>query len=103
MIPEVPAYLEEVYWWAYMRPSAVRLLDRPWLINLYLYGWYHTLKDETLKKFGHSLPFLGWLEPTASDLWKKELKDVLPREVAGRVWEKTPYFGGLYQMLVSRN
>lgn len=222
---DVPPYLEDVYWWAYVRPWAVRLLDRPWLINLYLYGWYRKLKEATLEEFGASipgrtlqvsccygeltpslaarimqsggkldvidilpiqlgnlrrklpegspvtmhtmdaasldfpphtfdrvllffllheepqeyreatlrealrvlkpggtaiivdygvpsawhplryvlLPFLGWLEPTASDLWKRELRNVLPREMAGRRWMRTPYFGGLYQMLVCRD
>lgn len=223
MTPEIPAYLEEVYWWTYVRPSAVRFWDRPWLINLILCGKYGTLRDEVLQEFGSAisgktlqisccygeltprlselvkkgggtlavidvlpvqlenlkrklpqgaavqilqmnaaslqfpdalydqvlvffllheepqeyrektvrealrvlkpggkiiiadygaplrshplryllLPLLGLLEPTAHDLWNKELVDVLPYEMAGRTWEKTAYFGGLYQKLVS--
>lgn len=223
MTPDVPPYLEEIYWWAYIRPWAVRLLDRPWLINLYLYGWYRKLKNASLKEFGQTLsgrtlqvsccygeltptlteriarsggtldvvdilpiqlenlrrklpqgapvrllnmnaaaldlpsahydqvllffllheqpqgyrkatlrealrvlkpegtiiivdygvpgvwhplrylllPFLGWLEPTARDMWRRELVDILSIEMAGRSWRKTPYFGGLYQVLVS--
>ncbi|QQG37921.1 MAG: class I SAM-dependent methyltransferase [Candidatus Kaiserbacteria bacterium] len=224
MGPDTPHYLEEVYWWAYVRPLAVRFWDRPWLINLILFGKYGTLRDRVLEEFGpvisgktlqisccygeltprlsarvqkgggsldvidilpiqlenvkrklsrdaavqtfrmdaasldfptasydqvlvffllHEepqeyrektmrealrilkpggkiviadygvprawhplryilLPFLGFLEPTAWDLWRQELKDVLPHEMAGRSWRKTSYFGGLYQMLVSR-
>ena len=224
MTPSVPSYLEEVYWWAYVRPSAVRFLDRQWLINTYLYGWYGQLKDATLEAFGHTLPgrtlqvsccygnltpelvkrvaqsggtldvvdilpiqlenlrrklphgapvrlltmnaasldlpsahydrvllffllheepqecraatlrealrvlkpegvvvivdygvptpwhplryvllpFLRWLEPTARDFWKSELAEIVPAEMSRRQWTKTPYFGGLYQVLVSR-
>ena len=219
----IPAYLETNYWWAYVRPRAVRLLDRPWLINLYLFGKYRTLRDEVLREFGltipgrtlqisccygeltprlfervkrgggtldvidvlpvqlenlgrklprgvsatlhqmdaaaldfpdasfdqvllffllheepqeyrektmrealrvlkpcgkiivadygapHArhplryllLPFLGWLEPTAHELWNREFVELLPNEMCGRAWRKTSYFGGLYQMLVS--
>ena len=49
---KIPAYLEDTYWWAYVRPTAVRFLDRPWLINLYLFGKYRRLRDEVLKEFG---------------------------------------------------
>ena len=219
----VPVYLEKHYWWAYVRPSAVRFWDRPWLINLILFGKYRTLRDKVLQEFGSSipgktlqisccygeltprlfervrrrggtldivdvlpiqlenlkrklprdatvqtfpmdaaslnfpdasydqvlvffllheepqeyrektmrealrvlkpggkiiiadygapsawhpiryllLPLLGFLEPTARDLWQQELVDVLPNEMSGRTWRKTTYFGGLYQMLVS--
>lgn len=219
----IPEYLEKHYWWAYVRPAAVRFWDRPWLINLVLCGKYRTLRDAVLREFGPAisgktlqitccygeltpglaervttghgqldvvdalpvqlqnlkrkllrddsanllcmnaaslsfpdasydqvllffllheepqeyrertvqealrvlkpggkiiiadygvparwnplryllLPILGFLEPTAWDLWRRELKDILPVEMAGRAWRKTSYFGGLYQMLVS--
>jgi len=52
------------------------------------------------------LPILSFLEPFAVDLWRFELKDVLPEQFAGRTsgrtWRKTSYFGGLYQRLVSQ-
>lgn len=47
------------------------------------------------------LPLLGFLEPTARELWNRELADILPQQMVGRSWRKTSYFGGLYQMLVS--
>lgn len=219
----VPAYLEKHYWWAYVRPWAVRFWDRPWLINLILFGKYRTLRDRVLEEFGPGisgktlqisccygeltprlfervkkgggtldvidvlpaqirnverklphdaavrilpmdaaslsfpdssfdqvllffllheepqeyrertmrealrvlktggkiiiadygapsrlhplryflLPLLGLLEPTARDLWNRELTDILKSEMAGRAWRKISYFGGLYQMLVS--
>ena len=51
----VPRYIEEVYWWAYVRPWAVRLLDRSWLINLYLCGQYKRLYDAVLREFGSAV------------------------------------------------
>ncbi len=44
----MPEYLERHYWWAYVRPWTVRVFDRPWLINLILYGNYARLRDVTL-------------------------------------------------------
>jgi len=34
--PAIPDYLEKVYWWAYLRPGAVRFFERQWLVNLIL-------------------------------------------------------------------
>ena len=51
----VPAYLEQTYWWAYVRPRAVRFWDRPWLINLILFGNYRRLRDEALDALGSRL------------------------------------------------
>ena len=47
----IPDYIEITYWWAYVRPWAVRLLDRTWLVNLYLFSWYRRLVDMTLQEF----------------------------------------------------
>ncbi len=52
---EVPAYLERHYWWAYARPWSVRLFERPWLINLILYGNYEKLRDVTLAELADNL------------------------------------------------
>jgi len=44
-------------------------------------------------------PVLGWLEPYALDLWRRDLSAWLPeREVA--TVQRRLFFGGLYQMLV---
>src|SRR3989344_2331401 len=50
-VKEIPQYLEKYYWWAYVRPWAVRLFERQWLINLILLGNYLTLRDATLEEF----------------------------------------------------
>src|SRR3989344_1523846 len=220
---DIPDYLEKYYWWAYVRPFAVRFWDHSWLINLILFGKYRMLRDEVLREFGSAisentlqisccygeltprlfervnkgggtldvvdvlpvqlenlkrklpqhasvrtlrmdaaslnfsnasynqvlvffllheepqgyrektmrealrvlrpggkiiiadygalsrshplryllLPILDFLEPTARDLWRQGLVDILPNEMLGRSWRKTAYFGGLYQILVS--
>jgi ubiquinone/menaquinone biosynthesis C-methylase UbiE len=36
--PGIPNYLEETYWWAYLRPRAIWIFEREWLVNLILWG-----------------------------------------------------------------
>lgn len=42
---EMPRYLEQTYWWAYVHPNAVRVFERQWLVNLILWGNYRRLRD----------------------------------------------------------
>jgi ubiquinone/menaquinone biosynthesis C-methylase UbiE len=51
----VPAYLERVYWWAYVRPGAVKLFERQWLVNLILWGNFARLRDAALDALGARL------------------------------------------------
>lgn len=44
----VPAYLSEIYWWAYVHPRAVRLFEREWLVNLILWGNFGKLRDAAI-------------------------------------------------------
>lgn len=48
----VPKYLEQVYWWAYVHPKAVRVFEREWLVNLILFGNYGRLRDAALAELG---------------------------------------------------
>jgi len=48
----VPWYLSKFYWWAYLHPNAVRLFDRPWIINLILLGNYRRLGNAALAALG---------------------------------------------------
>ena len=50
--PAVPHYLEQVYWWAYVRPGAIRVFERDWLVNAILFGNYGRLRDEALAELG---------------------------------------------------
>jgi ubiquinone/menaquinone biosynthesis C-methylase UbiE len=54
--PQVPHYLNAHYWWAYVHPNAVRFFERPWLVNLILWGNYARLRDAVLEEMGDALP-----------------------------------------------
>lgn len=56
ILPEVPPYLEKLYWWAYVRPWAIRILERRWLVDLILWGNYRRLCSDTLDTLGETLP-----------------------------------------------
>lgn len=49
---EVPAYLADTYWWAYVHPRAVYLFERQWLVNLILWGNFARLRDAALEALG---------------------------------------------------
>lgn len=42
--PEIPAYLREQYYWAYLDPRNVRLLDREIVVKVILWGQHHRLR-----------------------------------------------------------
>lgn len=48
----VPGYLERHYWWAYVRPGAVRVFERQWLVNCILWGNFSRLRDAALDLLG---------------------------------------------------
>jgi ubiquinone/menaquinone biosynthesis C-methylase UbiE len=48
----IPQYLDEVYWWAYVHPNAVRVFERQWLVNLILWGNFKRLRDAALDALG---------------------------------------------------
>src|SRR3974390_2364270 len=54
--PEIPYYLNKHYWWAYVHPNAVRVFERPWLVNLILWGNYNALREAGLDELGATLP-----------------------------------------------
>jgi ubiquinone/menaquinone biosynthesis C-methylase UbiE len=51
----IPAYLEDVYWWAYVRPWAIRFFERDWLVNAILFGNYRKLRDRAFQLLGEPL------------------------------------------------
>jgi len=59
--PPIPVYLEETYWWAYVRPWAIRIFERKWLTNMILLGNYARLRDAALGEIG-SQPRLRTLQ-----------------------------------------
>ena len=36
--PEIPAYLQDTYWWAYLHPKSFYFFEREWVVNLILWG-----------------------------------------------------------------
>jgi ubiquinone/menaquinone biosynthesis C-methylase UbiE len=52
---KIPDYLETLYWWAYVRPWAIRLFRQAWLVNLILWGWYRPLQDLAISMLGCDL------------------------------------------------
>ncbi len=52
---QVPRYLLTHYWWAYVHPTAVRVFERQWLVNLILWGNYNRLCRAVLADMGDDL------------------------------------------------
>jgi ubiquinone/menaquinone biosynthesis C-methylase UbiE len=46
--PEIPAYLRDVYYWAYLNPRNVRLLDRELVVEAILWGQHRRLRETAL-------------------------------------------------------
>jgi ubiquinone/menaquinone biosynthesis C-methylase UbiE len=44
--PEVPAYLQDTYYWAYLDPRNVRLLDRELVVKVILWGQQRRLRQQ---------------------------------------------------------
>ncbi|HTW36050.1 MAG TPA: rhodoquinone biosynthesis methyltransferase RquA [Rhizomicrobium sp.] len=51
----IPPYLSNRYWWAYMKPWAVWIFDRQWVVNVLLYGHYAKLRDAAFAEFASTL------------------------------------------------
>jgi len=37
-VPEIPEYLQDTYWWAYLHPNSFYFFEREWVVNLILWG-----------------------------------------------------------------
>ncbi|MBF0110175.1 MAG: class I SAM-dependent methyltransferase [Magnetococcales bacterium] len=53
--PDIPAYLQETYWWAYLHPVGVRVFERQWIVNFILWGNFARLRDEVLRELGGTI------------------------------------------------
>ena len=54
-VVSIPAYLEETYWWAYVRSYAIAFFDHEWIVNLILLGNMVKLRDTALNALGSSI------------------------------------------------
>jgi ubiquinone/menaquinone biosynthesis C-methylase UbiE len=52
---DVPAYLQETYWWAYLHPRAVKFFEHQWIVNLILWGNFARLRDNALDELGTAI------------------------------------------------
>lgn len=52
---QIPSYLEETYWWAYVHPKALAVFERQWLVNLILWGNFVRLRDAALNLLGSKI------------------------------------------------
>jgi ubiquinone/menaquinone biosynthesis C-methylase UbiE len=46
--PEIPEYLQDTYWWAYLHPKSFYFFEREWVVNLILWGNMKKLTDVVL-------------------------------------------------------
>jgi ubiquinone/menaquinone biosynthesis C-methylase UbiE len=48
--PEIPAYLTETYWWAYLHENSFWFFEREWVVNLILWGNMRRLTEQVLQE-----------------------------------------------------
>ncbi len=60
--PEIPAYLHDVYYWAYLDPKNVRRLDREPVVSVILWGQHRRLQRAAFAEF---LPGQRVLQPAS--------------------------------------
>jgi len=49
--PYIPQYMKDVYYWAYLDPQNVRLLDREWVVKIILWFQHHKLQRAAFAEF----------------------------------------------------
>jgi len=47
-VPEIPEYLQDTYWWAYLHPKSFYFFEREWVVNLILWGNMKRLTEAVL-------------------------------------------------------
>ncbi len=91
-VPDVPAYLRETYYWAYLNPRNVKLLDRELCVRVILWGQHLRLRREVFAELEPGQRVLqpacvyGEFSPALARLLgsrgKLEVLDVAPIQVA---------------------
>ncbi len=49
---DIPKYLHETYWWAYLHPRSVRFFEKQWTVNTILWGNFARLRESALDELG---------------------------------------------------
>ena len=47
-VPDIPDYLQDTYWWAYLHPKSFWFFEREWVVNLILWGNMKKLTNAVL-------------------------------------------------------
>ncbi len=120
----VPSYMEEVYDWAYINPRNVELLDRPWIVDVLLFGNARRLMSAALNEItpAHKVlmaahvygDFVNRLADRVGPAGHLEVIDITPIQVEHasrkighlshvkiRQADAATYVGGLYDMTLS--
>lgn len=89
---EVPAYVEDNYWWAYLRPASLVVFDHTLVVSAILWGWYNRLKRAAFAEIRPGQRVLqaacvyGDLSPdlarTVGSSGRVDVVDVVPLQVA---------------------
>lgn len=53
---ELPQYLRRHYWWAYINPIMISILDRKWLVDIVLWGNFTKLRDSAIHELIDTTP-----------------------------------------------
>jgi ubiquinone/menaquinone biosynthesis C-methylase UbiE len=48
--PDIPDYLQDTYWWAYLHPKSIWFFERDWVVNLILWGNMKKLTGAVLRE-----------------------------------------------------
>ena len=48
--PEIPEYLQDTYWWAYLHPKSFYFFERKWVVNLILWGNMKRLTEMVIEE-----------------------------------------------------
>lgn len=89
---EAPAYVEDNYWWAYLRPASLVVFDHTLVVSAILWGWYNRLKRAAFAEIRPGQRVLqaacvyGDLSPdlarTVGSSGRVDVVDVVPLQVA---------------------
>lgn len=107
--PPIPDYLRNVYWWAYVQKSSIRLLDRQFLVNVVLWGNANELRDSAIAElnttgrtlqvacvYGNfSQSLLSHLRPGQGSITSLDVIDVVPAQLENlqrklKRWDEKP-------------
>jgi len=54
--PQIPEYLQDTYWWAYLHPKSFWFFEREWVVNLILWGNMKRLTEAVLAEISPEFP-----------------------------------------------